>query len=168
MTKTETDISVVRMTASSNDNHATDALLGPASSSFMTFADPAKSPETLSMTIISADVPFINAVSFSVTGASEVSYTFSDENGVTVGKPTSVDLLPSTSTTPVNDKLPTPVEAYTVTISLTGASPYESVKVSDFVVSACYTPGTIGQIVILYTIFFAYLNYAVLPCCMHS
>ena len=69
MTKTETDISVVTMKASANNLHANDAVLG-SGVSYVAFADPATDPIELSLTINSAVRPSINAVTFTVTGAS--------------------------------------------------------------------------------------------------
>ena len=139
MTKTETDISVVTMKASANNVHANDAVLG-SGVSYVAFADPATDPIELSLTINSAVRPSINSVTFTVTGASEVNYVFSD-NGVNFGNPTVKEISSPTSATQVSDKLSTPVDAYTVTLLLIAANPALPVEVSGFVVSACYKPG---------------------------
>ena len=105
------------------------------------FQSTTESPVTLTMKIKSSELPLINAVSFSVTGATSVSYSFSDKDGNVVGEAKPVEIMSSSANTPVSDSFSTPVEAYTMTIHLTGESTSDLIRVSDFYVSACYVPG---------------------------
>ena len=109
----------------------------------MSFADPTNGPVELSLTIKSSVLPRINAVSFKVTGASSVIYVFLDKNQHRVGDSTTVAITSSSVPTTVNDQLATPVEAYTVSILITGENSLDMIQVSDLVVSACYVPGIV-------------------------
>ena len=144
MTETQSDSTVATVSASSNGIYAANALSGSTGGAFMTFADPATGPVQLSLTFKSSVSPLINAVSFKVTGASSVSYYFSDKNGNIVSDSTPVEVTSTSATTSVNDQLSTPVEAYTVTILMTGANSLDMIKVSDLIVSACYVPGSLS------------------------